>query len=190
MPAHNKHKSINLLIREGFEYSTTGKLLHWLLTAGRTIVILTELVVIIAFLSRFWLDRSLTDISAQNNSRRLQIESSQVFEEDFRSAQERIGLIKKITAANNGSAAIIKLVSSLLPGDVITTDIIVTEADQLVIRGVSATETGVAGLMSSLGTSKRFKNVSLTDVNLDTQGNQVIKFAIKADLLAGNPGGN
>src|SRR3990167_9181041 len=99
MPAHNLNKkTINLLVLEGFEHSPVGKVLHWLLSAGRTIVIFTELIVIISFLSRFWLDRTLTDLSEQNNNKRAQIEASRQFEENFKSVQQRLSLVNQIQA--------------------------------------------------------------------------------------------
>lgn len=178
-------KTINLLVKEGFEYTTTGHILHWLLTAGRTIVILTELVVIIAFLSRFWLDRMLTDLSEKNNIKRVQVEASKSFESDFRSVQERLDIIKSIQLSNSSPSQIIKTVSSFLPTEVTLTDLVVTKEQQVVIRGISSSESGVAGLIATLQGSKKFKNVVLNDVNLDTKGSQIIRFEIKSDIEKG-----
>src|SRR5688500_5727921 len=109
MPAHNKNKTaINLLSREGFEYTQLGKTLAWLLSAGRTIVIVTELVVITAFLSRFWLDKTLTDLSQANNSKKAQIEASQAFEQEFKNAQIRIASAKKIDETKLGTGEILR----------------------------------------------------------------------------------
>ena len=55
-------KDINLLPREEFEQKTVGRFLIWALTVGRWIVIVTELIVITAFLSRFKLDRDLANL--------------------------------------------------------------------------------------------------------------------------------
>jgi hypothetical protein len=56
-------KEINLLPKEEFEKKPLGKFLVWALSIGRYIVIFTELIVILAFLSRFKLDRDLADLN-------------------------------------------------------------------------------------------------------------------------------
>jgi hypothetical protein len=56
-------QEINLLPREEFEKKPIGKFLTWALSIGRYIIIFTELIVILAFLSRFKLDRDLSDLN-------------------------------------------------------------------------------------------------------------------------------
>ena len=63
MAARKKNKEINLLPQEQFAASTTGRVLAWVLSTFRMIVILTEMIVIIAFLSRFWLDIKSNDLT-------------------------------------------------------------------------------------------------------------------------------
>ena len=53
---------INLLPKTEFELSFWGRFIKWALSTGRYIIILTELVVIIAFMSRFKLDRDASDV--------------------------------------------------------------------------------------------------------------------------------
>lgn len=180
MPAL-KQKNINLLVREGFEYSTAGKVLNWLLSTGRIIVILTELVVIIAFLSRFFLDKTLNDLSEQNASRRAQIEASAEFEKDFKSIQSRLGIIKKANEIKIDSADLVTTVSQLLPSDINLTSFAL-DNNHLQIQGVSQSELGIAGLVFSLDTSKKFINTNLADLTLENQSKQLIKFTIKTDL--------
>ena len=75
---------IELLPQEGWEKGTLGKLLKWALTAGRYIVIVTELAVIMAFLSRFKFDRELTDLHEEIKQKQAVIQSAQSFETEFR----------------------------------------------------------------------------------------------------------
>ena len=85
-----KTSVINLLPQEEFRKSPVGRILHWATTTFRTIVIITELIVIVAFLSRFSLDAKnadLNDIVRQNQSI---IESYKDFEIEFRQIQQRI----------------------------------------------------------------------------------------------------
>ena len=182
MSAQTKNKkNINLLVQEGFEHSTLGKLLSWLLSAGRTIVVLTELIVVIAFLSRFWLDKQLTDLSEANNSKKVQIEASSQFETDFKSAQARVNIIKQIKTEKADSAGLIKSISQVVPGDV-TLSSIAINVNQLMLQGSSLSEVGINGLLNSIESSDKFSNPTLSDVALENSSQQFIKFTIKADL--------
>jgi Tfp pilus assembly protein PilN len=177
-----KNKKVNLLIREGFEYTTLGKTLSWLLSAGRTIVIFTELVVIIAFLSRFWLDRSLTDLIEQNNTKKTQIQAAQAFETEFRSAQTRLATYQKLDTTRISASKLVKNVSSLLPSDVALTELTMSKG-RLNVHGTSLSEGGLAGFIKAVEDSGKYKNVKLTDIALQTGGQRVISFVIDGDLI-------
>ena len=62
--------SINLLPKSDFEASFWGKFLKWGVSSGRYLVILTELVVIVAFLSRFKLDWDYAAVRDRINGKR------------------------------------------------------------------------------------------------------------------------
>ena len=62
MPA-KKEPEINLLPQEEFEGSVIGRILKWGLSTFRIIVIIVEMVVMAAFLSRFWLDAKNSDLN-------------------------------------------------------------------------------------------------------------------------------
>lgn len=87
--------SVNLLPQDPFLDSGIGKFLTWSLSIGRYLVILTEFVVITSFLSRFKLDRDLTDITENIIRQKAVIESYQEIEVNFRSVQDRISFIKQ-----------------------------------------------------------------------------------------------
>ncbi len=177
-----KLKKVNLLIREGFEYTTFGKTLSWLLSAGRTIVIFTELVVIIAFLSRFWLDRTLTDVVEQNNTKKTQIQASQAFEQDFRSAQARLAAYQSLDANRLNPAKSVKNIASFLPADVSLSELTLTRG-KLNIRGTALSEAGLAGFIKAIEDSGKYKDVKLGDISLQTGGQRVIGFLVNGELL-------
>ena len=112
-----KQKQINLLPQDEFEKSPVGRILHWAVTTFRTIVIITELIVIIAFLSRFWLDAKnadLNDIIGQNQT---VIASYEDFETEFRGVQQRTKIFSGLTGNSTLSFLVTKAVN-LLPEDV------------------------------------------------------------------------
>lgn len=173
-------KRINLVPREGFEFTTTGRLLSWSLSIGRIVVITTELVVIIAFLSRFWLDKTLSDLHESNDSKQKQVESSRIFESDFRSAQFRLANYKKIAIKTNDFGKVRKI-ATLLPSGVTLNKIALTQKD-FSVGGVSLSEEGLAGFMKGLSDNPDFNSVGLVSLSLTTEGQQGLLFTVKGNL--------
>lgn len=177
-----KKRKINLLVKEGFENTTFGRVLTWSLSAGRIIVVVTELVVIIAFLSRFWLDRTLTDLNESNGAKRKQIEASKNFETDFRAAQTRLSAYKKLAVKTNASAKLGEVAASL-PADVTLNRVTVSKKELMVV-GTALSESGLAGVMKSLSASSSFTNITLTNLVLSTEGQQGLVFTIKGNVTS------
>ncbi len=95
LPAFFGHKrSINLLPRDAFESSTVGIVLEWALAFGKWAVILTQLIVMFAFLWRFALDRQMTDLRTAVAKDVAIIGSYNQIERDFILAQKRISFAK------------------------------------------------------------------------------------------------
>jgi Tfp pilus assembly protein PilN len=85
--------AINLLTQDEFSQSFIGKILLWTLSVGRYIVVFTELIVILSFLSRFKLDRDLTDINESIEKQKRIIESYAELEQDFRLVQSQLDFV-------------------------------------------------------------------------------------------------
>lgn len=173
-------KKINLLTQEGFEHTKLGRALNWALSAGRIVVIVTELVVIVAFLSRFWLDRTLTDLNSQNLALQTQVEASAEFEKQFRSAQERLSTYQKIAREENINSELVKKISLLLPADVSLTSILFSE-NEIDIKGIALSEAGLAGFVKALDDSPEFENPVIRDISLDTSFGQIINFTVNTE---------
>lgn len=177
MSAPKKHK-INLLPKEDFENSALGKLLNWALSAGRIIVILTELVVIGAFLSRFWLDRKLTDLLEENTSRKIQVEAFSSFEEEFKTTQNRLTAYKKLDETKKDTVSLLETTSSLLPAEVSLTSISSLE-NQVTIKGISLSESGIAGFIKALTSNEEFEKVTLNDISLGPSQELVFSISLE-----------
>lgn len=98
MPARGK--PLNLLPKSELERTTWGRVLKWALSGGRYIVILTEMVVIVAFLSRFKLDQDMSDLGERINGKKNVLEVQTAAEIKFRQVQDKINLAKE--AKNEG----------------------------------------------------------------------------------------
>jgi len=107
---------ISLLPQKGLE-GTLGRLVDWLLSVGRYIIVFTELVVIGAFLSRFWLDRKNSDLSEEIRQEKAILESTAGFEEEFRLFQARLSAAAKGLQASEDPLLPLKIIEETIPSD-------------------------------------------------------------------------
>lgn len=87
-------KELSLLPDADNPNSFSARALKWLTTVGRWVIVLTELVVIVAFISRFWLDRKNSDLSEVIRQRQAILASTQNFESEFNSFQKRLVYVR------------------------------------------------------------------------------------------------
>ena len=119
LPAFFGHKrSINLLPRDAFESSTTGVVLEWALAFGKWAVILTQLVVMLAFLWRFTLDRQMTDSQNATAKDVAIIKSYEQIERDFTLAQKRVVAAQSTIDSQTKVAAALDAVAAVTPAGI------------------------------------------------------------------------
>lgn len=87
-------KELSLLPKTENPNSFSAKALKWLTTIGRWVIVLTELIVIVAFISRFWLDRKNSDLSEIIRQQQAILASTRGFEEEFKSFQKRLVYVR------------------------------------------------------------------------------------------------
>ncbi len=186
MPA-KKEKGINLLPQNEFEASITGRVLRWALSTFRFIVIITELVVMGAFLSRFWLDAQNSDLNETIKQKVGIISSYQDIENKFNLAQKKLAIVSGI-AKQTSRTEEIKIISSYLPPDVslisISSDSVSSQ-----IEGISGSEQSIAQLIANLETQKQFGQIELSRLDTDKENQSYIIFTIKLTPDASNKKG-
>jgi len=111
-------KGISLSTAPPFDLTLWGRMINWLTTVGRVIVVLTELIVVGAFISRFWLDRENSDLSEEIRQKRTILESSVEFENDFRSLQKRLKNVTALVNENSDLEKPIQIIAQEMPGDI------------------------------------------------------------------------
>ena len=92
-----------------------GRFLKWSLTAGRYIIILTELVVIMAFMSRFKLDHDLSDLNDAILGKQALLEASSNTEKVLRLTQARLNLADQKLKVNPVPSEVISKIIRLFP---------------------------------------------------------------------------
>ena len=158
-----KNKAINLLPQEEFDVSIVGRTLKWAMGTFRIIVIVTEMIVMSAFLSRFWLDAQNSDLSNSIKIKSAQIADQAKIEKEFRSLQSKLNIAGKIKAAAPLSVKV-DAITSKLPAGVGLSSVIVQE-NSTQVKGSSASEIGIAQFIANLKADPSFKSVDLGQVS-------------------------
>ena len=175
-------QEINLLPREEFEKKPIGKFLAWALSVGRYIIIFTELIVILAFLSRFKLDRDLADLNQSIREKQAIITAASKFEKEFTFLQARLIAIRKIKTEKASVTQTIALVSSLTPIDVAISNLKFGK-DKVQISAVALSERGLGTFLANLSASPNFGTINLTYVTKNMETGPEISFALEAKII-------
>jgi len=178
MPAKDR---INLLPKDSFENSSLGRLLSWATNVGRWIVVLTEFVVICAFLSRFYFDTKLANLFDDIKQKQAIVDSAIPFEEKFLLTQERIKLVKTLLAQETKPASLFSNISSLIPFDVFLTSLGFNE-NKLGLEGYSLSDKGINLFVRELATEPHLSEVSLDKISTDKDHPAITNFTITATV--------
>lgn len=180
MSTAKKELKINLLPQKEFERSTLGRILKWAVSSFRIIVIATEMIVMAAFLSRFWLDATNSDLNDTILQKKAIITSFTETENKFRTFQKQIDIFTKITSLTQKSEYL-NLITSLTPADVILNSISDSE-DSVQIIGYSGSEQNISQFIKNLSSAGKFKDVSLNKIDSSEDNSSAIVFTIRAGI--------
>jgi hypothetical protein len=176
---------VNLIGEEEMEHTPAGRIVAWAVTYGRYIMIGTEIIVLLAFISRFSLDRKLTDLSEEVSQKQAIIDANHDFETQFRTLQDKLTktqtLLTTTPVTNNAMAAI----ETMLPVDTHLKALTITE-ESVIGDVVANTTNGFAELVANLQASPIFSKVEIGDVNRNpTMG---IQFTFTGTVLGAKKG--
>ena len=177
MAARKKSAQINLLHQEQFAASTSGRILAWALSTFRIIVIITELVVILAFLSRFFLDAENADLSEEIEQKQGIIVSSAEFEKTFRQTQKKLEIFSQLTAQDRQASGVLSKIALSIPPDVFLESISLND-NSLSLIGLSPNERSIQEFVANLETNLGFKNVNLERIETSFQDPSLMEFSI------------
>lgn len=178
MPAKDK---INLLPKDKFESSALGRFIKWAVDVGRWIVVLTEFVVICAFLSRFYFDTKLANLFDDVKQKQAIVDSALPFEENFRLVQEKIKIVKNLLAEEKHPSETFSEISQLLPSDISLTKM-VFDTGKISLTGSSLSEKSLNVLLSGLISDPKLEEVSLDNVSTQKDNPSAISFNISATV--------
>jgi hypothetical protein len=175
MPA--QLSKINLLPQSEFEQSFWGRFLKWAVTTGRYIIIITELAVILAFLSRFKLDEDLRNLNEQINTQVGFLDSQAANENQFLSLQKKLNLVDLMLTERQPAGEAMDYVITNLPADVVLSNLAIKRNETLVTAS-TLNEDAMGKMLSVFSKDPNWKSVDLTEIEGDqTYG---IRFTVSA----------
>lgn len=181
MPA--KKKEINLLKSAG-ETNIWSDLLDWTINIGRWIVVLTEFVVICAFLSRFYFDTKLANLFDEINQKRAIVESAAAFEEQFRQVQERIKIVESLLKEKSYFYPYLETISQNLPQDITLDSIEIFSKQEIILSG-KGNKFSLAWFVKTIKGSS-FEDVSIEKISSSGEDANVFNFIINLKIKDGN----
>ncbi len=177
--------NINLVPKDPFFQTTLGRTLQWALSAGRYIVIFTELVVIISFAARFTLDRQNSDLATEIEEKRVTIASYGELENNFRLAQTKI---EKVSALEKDSniLEVFENLTQVTPRDVTLSQLSI-QPSSVTITGKTLSQSSFNLLVTNLQISPLFNNITVSKVESADRNAPGFNFSISAKTKETQP---
>lgn len=117
-------KDINLLPDNAIQKASAGQqIFRLMLKRGKTLIIITEAIVLIVFLSRFKIDRQINDATENLDNKAAIIRSSQNLEKEHNRIQYKTTQLQNIYNSQKDWAKIISDFDSKIPSDIVLENI-------------------------------------------------------------------
>lgn len=175
---------INLVPKDPFFSTPVGKVLRWALSVGRYIVIFTELIVIISFVTRFSLDRQVTDLNESIFQKRVIIESYGSLEHDVRLVQSKIDQYRQVEQQEN-LAEVFPQLQNATPRGIIY-DQLQVSPDSIDIRGSATSQDALTLFANNLQLVPNLGQVSINRITGSTNENESNYFEFDINILRNN----
>lgn len=160
---------INLLPKEEIEEKALENFLKWSLTAGRYIIVGTEIIVLLAFFSRFKFDRELSDLHEEISQKEAIVRFNQDFEGKVRSIQKTLSEIKNLEKESDFPSRLLNFLKENIPQDV-TLESLSFSQEKISLVGASSSTSAFIDFLTSIRTSPKFSNLVLEDLSQREEG--------------------
>lgn len=163
---------LNLLYPQNEGQKLPLKFLKWLISYGRFIVVIVEVVVLGTFATRFKYDADLASLKEEINSRIPYLEVLSNDEAVIRQTHQRLELIKKTYASSSKWDGILRKISSQTPANVKINNINIVMANPAGVFNFKVTaetnsNSNLAVFLHGLRSEPSFKDVALVSISLD-----------------------
>ncbi len=153
--------SINLVKNK--QIPLFDKFMNWALTAGRLIVIITEIVAVSAFIYRFSLDERLIDLHSSIKGKQALISLLKQDENKYRNLQDRIALASSLLEKNAKTNKIVLDIVGLIPQGVKINNLTFNK-DKIAINAAINSVSSLTDFINSLKDYPDIKSVSIDNI--------------------------
>lgn len=169
----------NLLTKKGEAIPFHIKLFRWLLSSGRYIVIVVEMIVIGAFVYRYKLDSDLISLKEEISQQSAYVQSLKNDEDIIRLTQFQLASVKEVKQKNLDYPSILLTIARLTPQNIRLTSINVSssQASQpsvLSITGDTPSNAELSAFIKALQKDPTFEAVSLSNISFEGSTNFTI----------------
>jgi hypothetical protein len=180
-----RKKSINLLIDRGAPPTIWERAYDWVTGSARIVVIVTELIVLLAFGWRFYLDRSLNDLNERISKKGNALKSLSDDEDEIRIIQAKLNTYRELWTVSSTYAEVISEINNFMPTGISEASISIQEDEttrKLSIRG-SGPRDKIQELETSLKNSTTFTDVELKQLEGEGGGEENDEFVFTAKVI-------
>ncbi len=183
MPEPANHKiaiNVNILKPQNESQKSIFQALHWILFVGRYLIIVVEIIVLAAFLTRFKFDADIADTQERIDEQIAPITAQKDTEIAVRQTQFQISQIRTLKQAQPDFSELMQHIAAQTPTTVTLSTVNVESASgksTAKITGSATSNNEVATLTQGLKQDPFFQDVALSSISLE-QSN--LKFVVTA----------
>ncbi len=176
--------TIDLLSREDLSQRPVGRLLLWVLTVGRYIVIFTELVVITGFIIRIVLDRNLNRINEDLFKQKAILASYLQTELRVRRVDKQYVTVTRIKQEQRHIGQLLEKIGQLAPKD-LRFSLLNIEPESMEISAVVLSPEGFSTFLGSLQADPAIGDLILESVESGSAQDPGIHFRLTVQFAGG-----
>ncbi len=168
-------KEISLVPGEGNSGSIGDRIIYWVSNVLRYIMVFTELIIIIAFLSRFSLDQQNTDLSDRLRNQKYILETTTNFEKEYGLLQQKLQLIKKLYAQQPKYYDKLSSILANTPSDIIYNSFSVYNKDSKVTADLMVyafQEEAIVDFINQLSLNPQIKSITINTIEKKARENK------------------
>ena len=170
--------NINLVPKDPFFETLLGRGLKWALSAGRYIVMFTELIVVLSFVTRFYLDRQVTYLNRDIFQKEAVIGSYGDFEQEVRDVQERLDQYQQIEQEGNIVDTFPSL-AEVIPSGVELEELVIYP-EKVALKGAVSSQKSLNVLINNLQISKDFHSIVVSNIESESSQSSGFSFQLTA----------
>lgn len=161
------------------------QLIHWILSAGRYLIVFVEILVLAAFLSRFKLDNDIEETGGKIDTNIPFLKSLKGDEEKIQRFQFQIASIKDIKPKRPDFINVVNKIAAQTPEGISLSNMTFSNTSgkvSLKLTGVAQNNDQLATFVFGLKSDPTFSGVNLGSISLDQN---LINFSIDCEITGG-----